>query len=110
MSHTALGNLPFHVLLALADGVPLHGYGIGKDVLERSGGELRPTTGGLYLALKRLQEDGLIARSEAPESPDRRRQYFRITDHGKEAAATEAGRLDQLVKAARDKNLLPRSA
>ena len=60
MSHAALGNLPFHVLLALADGVPLHGYGVGRDVLERSGGELRPTTGGLYLALKRLQEDGTL--------------------------------------------------
>jgi DNA-binding PadR family transcriptional regulator len=110
MSQAALGNLPFHVLLALADGAPLHGYGIGKDVQERSGGALRPTTGGLYLALKRLQEDGLIVRAEAPESPDRRRQYFRITDRGKGAATMEAGRLDQLVQAAKDKNLFPRSA
>ena len=110
MSHAALGNLPFHVLLALAEEVPLHGYGIGKDVQERSGGALRPTTGGLYRALKRLQEDGLIARAEAPESPDQRRQYFRITDQGKDAAATEAARLDELVKAAREKNLFPRSA
>lgn len=110
MSRATLGNLPFHVLLALADGNPLHGYGIGKDVQTRSGGALRPTTGGLYLALKRLQEDGLIARVATPESPDQRRQYFAITDLGREAAATEAARLDRLVQAAKDKNLFPRSA
>ncbi len=110
MPQPSMGNLPFHVLLALAEGAPLHGYGIGKDVLDRSGGELRPTTGGLYLALKRLQEEGWIERVQAPESPDRRRRHFRITELGREAAATEAGRLDRLVKAAKDKHLIPRSA
>jgi len=39
-----LSELAFHILLALADG-PSHGYAIGKDVEDRSGGRLDPATG-----------------------------------------------------------------
>lgn len=58
-------NLSFHILLALGEG-PSHGYAMGKDVEQRSGGRLRPTTGGLYQALRRLGEDGLIERFGHP--------------------------------------------
>ena len=50
-----LSDLALHVMLALGDG-PLHGYGIGKEIEERSGGRLNPTTGGLYQVLKRLAD------------------------------------------------------
>ena len=43
----ALSDLAFHVLLALAN-EPSHGYAIGKEVEEQSGGRLDPTTGTLY--------------------------------------------------------------
>ena len=55
---TTLSDLAFHVLLALGDG-PSHGYAIGKDVDERSGGRLDPTTGALYQVLRRLAEEKL---------------------------------------------------
>ena len=105
-----LGNLPFHVLLALGDGA-LHGYAIGKEIEARSGGALDPTTGALYQALKRLTEDGLVeALAEAPEpSADARRRYFRLTPLGRRVAAAEAARLEGLVAAARQKNLYPAS-
>ena len=45
-----VGNLAFHILLALGDGAA-HGYAIGKDVERRSEGRLDPTTGALYQAL-----------------------------------------------------------
>jgi DNA-binding PadR family transcriptional regulator len=101
-----LGNLPFHILLALGDG-PSHGYAIGKDVEQRSGGKLKPTTGGLYQALRRLGEEGLIQHvPDAPDgSTDSRRQYFQLTELGRRVAALEAHRLHQLVAVARDKNL-----
>ncbi len=101
-----VGNLPFHILLALGDG-PSHGYAIGKDVERRSRGKLNPTTGALYQALKRLREDGLIEPAPGAEarSPDARRQYFKLTALGRQVTQLEAARLDELVTAARNKNL-----
>jgi len=108
-SFLPLSNLSFHILLALGDG-PAHGYAIGKEVEERSGGKLKPTTGGLYQALRRLAEDGLIA-SATPrlgESTDARRQYFKLTGLGKRVAAQEAARLNALITVARQRKLFSR--
>lgn len=101
-----LGNLPFHVLLALGSGTS-HGYALGKEIEERSDGRLRPTTGSLYQALRRLAEDGLIER--APDRPrissDGRRQYFRLTELGRRVARAEAARLHALVRLAAERDL-----
>ena len=43
----ALTDLAFHILIALGNG-PAHGYAIGKDVDEQSGGRLDPSTDTLY--------------------------------------------------------------
>ena len=105
-----LSDLALHVMLALGDG-PLHGYGVGKEIEERSGGRLNPTTGGLYQALKRLAEDGLV--DQAPEaqaeSPDSRRRYFRLTPLGRQVVGLEMERLEELVAVAREKRLFPRA-
>ena len=102
----ALSDLAFHILLALGDG-PSHGYAIGKNVEEQSGGHLDPTTGALYQALRRLADDGLIAAAAGPLETDARRKYFELTDRGRKAAADEAHRLDALVNAARKRKLFP---
>lgn len=104
-----LSDLAFHILLALGDG-PSHGYAIGKDVEERSGGRLDPTTGAMYQALRRLTEDGLIAPADGPGDVDARRKYFTLTRQGRHAAAKEAQRLDALVQAARQRKLYPQRA
>jgi DNA-binding PadR family transcriptional regulator len=105
----ALSDLAFHILLALGEG-PAHGYAIGKDVEERSGGRLDPTTGALYQALRRLAEEGLIAAAQAPEDADERRKYFALTARGRRAAAHEAQRLESLVRTARRRKLYPQRA
>lgn len=105
----ALSDLAFHILLALGDG-PLHGYAIGRDVEEQSGGRLDPTTGALYQALRRLTEAGLIAPAEGPGDADERRNYVALTRLGRRAAANEAERLDSLVRAARQRKLYPQRA
>lgn len=102
----ALSDLAFHVLLALADG-PLHGYAIGKEVEEQSGGRLDPTTGTLYQVLQRLATDGLIIPAKAPRGADERRKYFVLTARGRQAASAETGRLDALVRVARKRKLYP---
>jgi DNA-binding PadR family transcriptional regulator len=105
----ALSDLAFHILLALGEG-PAHGYAIGKDVEEQSGGRLDPTTGALYQALRRLTDEGLIAPADAPADADMRRKYFALTKLGRRATAKEAQRLDGLLRAARQRKLYPQRA
>jgi DNA-binding PadR family transcriptional regulator len=102
-----LTPLEFHVLLALSD-APQHGYAIGRQVEERSEGQLKPGTGSLYQVLRRLREAGLVAPVPAPaRESDARRQYFRLTPEGRKAARAEAARMEGLVSLARSKALLP---
>ena len=93
----------FHVLLALLDG-PRHGYGLMQDVEELSGGELKLGPGTLYTAIKRLRASRLISETDA--DADRRRCY-RLTRKGKSIVEEEARRLQELVRAARKRGLLP---
>jgi len=95
----------FHVLLALADG-PKHGYLILKDVEERTGGEVRLSTGTLYGLIKRFLDDELIV--ETRPDDDRRRPY-KLTALGRDVAEAEAARLEKLVHAARGAKLLARA-
>lgn len=99
-----LTPLSFQVLVALAD-CPRHGYGILKEIEERTGEPFASSTGTLYLALQRLEEEGAIEPTTAPASGDARRRYYRLTAAGREAAASEAARLTRLLAVARDKRL-----
>lgn len=100
----------FQVLIALAD-EERHGYGIMQEVARRTGGTVRLGPGTLYGAIKRMLDERLIEESDErpdPEMDDERRRYYRLTARGRKAAATEAERLAELVRAARAKRLLPR--
>jgi DNA-binding PadR family transcriptional regulator len=96
----------FHVLLALADGSK-HGYLILKDVEERTAGEVRLSTGTLYGLIKRFLDDELIVELAPAAEDDERRRPYRLTALGRDVAAGEAARLEQLVSAARAVRLLP---
>jgi DNA-binding PadR family transcriptional regulator len=98
----------FHVLLALADG-ERHGYGIIKEVEDRSGGTVTLRTGTLYTLLARLKKEGLIAEAGLPEGAepgDDRRRYYELTPLGDEVLKAEARRLEALVIDARRKHVL----
>jgi DNA-binding PadR family transcriptional regulator len=98
----------FHILLALADGEK-HGYGIMKEVTQRTGGSMRLGPGTLYGSIGRMLESGLIEASDErpdPEVDDERRRYYRLTDFGLRVAEAESRRLDQLVQVARLKHVL----
>lgn len=97
----------FHVLLALADG-PKHGYLILKDVDERTGGDVRLSTGTLYGLIKRFLDDELIVELAAEDDGQERRRPYKLTPLGRDVAKAEAVRLEQLVTAARSARLLPR--
>jgi DNA-binding PadR family transcriptional regulator len=107
----ALRGVEFHVLLSLSAG-ERHGYGIIQDIQAR-GETSVPDLGTMYRALARMAEAGLIegsARRPAPDAGDERRHYYRITPGGREAARAEARRLALLMRAARSRGLLARSA
>ena len=95
----------FHILLALAE-EDLHGYGIQRDVLDRTGGGLMLWPAMLYRSLNALAEEGLIEPVEGPdgEPVDERRQYYRITQGGRGRLAEETERMAQWVNAARTRN------
>lgn len=90
------------ILLALASRT-LHGYGIIRDVEERSAGETVLQTGALYRMLRRLLRDALIEECEPPadESHDPRRRYYRLTRRGRLVLDAEIARMSRLVRAAR---------
>ena len=104
---SSLTPLSYQILLALAE-QDRHGYGIIKDIESRGGEDAAPSTGAMYLALQRMDAEGLI--EDAPERPagedDARRRYYRITKHGRAMAELESRRLEALVEAARTRKLL----
>jgi DNA-binding PadR family transcriptional regulator len=99
----------FHLLLALSD-ADRHGYGIAKEVAERTGGRVRLGPGTIYGTLNRMREAGLVDERHAAPGADRggddRRRYYRITSLGRAVARAEASRLLELVDIARDKALI----
>jgi DNA-binding PadR family transcriptional regulator len=104
----ALPSLSFYILLALHDG-PAHGWGIIKRIREITEGQSDPSTGSLYLAMTRLSGAGLIAETKRPagEADDPRRRYYKLTAAGRATARAELFRLEQLVKHARQRRVIP---
>ena len=103
-----LTPIVFHVLLALADG-DRHGYGIIREVDQRTDGLIVLRTGTLYTVMKRLLELDLVEESDerpAPDDDDERRRYYRLTPFGKVVSEAEARRLEGVVALARDKRVL----
>lgn len=92
----------FHILLALAGG-PLHGYGVLRDVRERTDGAVRLGTGTLYTAIARLDALGLVqesGRRPAAKHDDDRRTYYQLTPLGRSVLQAETARLEALVRLA----------
>jgi DNA-binding PadR family transcriptional regulator len=89
-----------HILLTLVDG-PRHGYGIAKDVGERTDGDVKLGPGTLYGTLGRMVDAGLAKEASASDGADDRRRYYRITPLGRDVIALEARRLAAIVAVAR---------
>ena len=105
-SFLPLPNLSLHILLALGDGAA-HGWAIIKRIRELTEGSSNPSSGSLYLAMVRLESEGLIEESAAPHpGEDERRRYYRLTALGRDVARAEARRLARLVRRARAVDLL----
>src|SRR3954464_2574998 len=89
----------FLILTALA-ARPLHGYGIIQAVTGLSAGDVTLRAGTLYGALDRLTPQSLIAVDKEEAADGRLRRYYRLTDSGAAALATQIERLRRNATAA----------
>ena len=107
-SFLPLTPVVFQILLALTD-QERHGYGIMKEVSERTGGAVTLRPGTLYRAVSRLLLDRLIEESDwrpDPEEDDERRRYYRLVSLGRQVAEAEARRMEVILHSAYSKALI----
>lgn len=99
----------FHLLLSLAREMR-HGYAMMQEVEERTGGRLKVGPSSLYYALGRLEDDGLIVETQAPDDGgtphEERRRYYRLSERGRSRLASEAAALADIVAHARTSGVL----
>jgi PadR family transcriptional regulator, regulatory protein PadR len=76
------GTLDFLILKTLT-WQPMHGYGIARWILERSGDELQIEEGTLYPALHRLEDKRLIEAEWGVSENNRRAKFYRLTIAGR---------------------------
>jgi DNA-binding PadR family transcriptional regulator len=112
-----LTPVAMNILLALAD-EERHGYGIGVEVRERTGGRMRLGPGTLYGSIERMVDGGLIEESEGSPKEEtdvsrgydaERRRYYRLTGFGRRVLAAELARLEGVVRTAQAKGFHPTS-
>ena len=89
----------FLILTALA-AEPTHGYGVIRAVEQLSQGEVVLRPGTLYGALDRLAEQGLVEIDREEAVDGRLRRYYRLTESGAAALATQVHRLRRNADAA----------
>lgn len=104
---TPLTPAMLHILLAIAGGAH-HGYGIMREVAERTDGAMELGAGTLYRSIKKmLAAEWIREAGEAePNSLGPARREYSITAAGREVAAGEIRQLRGLVEWARDSEVL----
>ncbi|WP_051799976.1 PadR family transcriptional regulator [Catenuloplanes japonicus] len=88
----AMREPTFWILTALVDQAR-HGYGIIREVTALSDASVTLQAGTLYAALDRLAAEGLVEIDREETVDGRPRRYYRLTDDGATALATETTRL-----------------
>lgn len=103
-----LKHSTYQVLLALADGVLLHGYAIMQAVSEMTDGRETILPGTLYAALARMVDEKLVEEREGAADPSGgpRRRYYRRTPFGRAVARAESERLRALLDIALAQKIL----
>lgn len=89
----------FYILYCLQQ--PQHGYGIGQQVKQMTGGELVISAGTMYGTLSKMEKDGLIAFVREEE----KRKLYQITSLGTEILKLEIHRIERLYKNSKGENV-----
>ena len=98
-AYLPLTETTFYILLCLSSG-PRHGYAIIKDSAVLSDNRITMSTGTLYGAIKRLLEQGWIIRMDDPQpnTTDRERKAYALTDLGRSILNAEILRLREIIQ------------
>ncbi len=94
----------FQLLVSLVRS-PAHGYGLKRDIEERTEGAMRLGAGTLYTGLQRMEREGLIRETQAPadleEEASSRWRFYAVTELGRRVLEAELQRLEADVRHAR---------
>lgn len=80
-----------------------HGYDLRKTILERTDGALDADVGGMYRALRRLEEQGAVVSCWSEDGAGPRRREYELTESGVQLAEQwleamrQRARLDALL-------------
>ena len=88
----------FYILYCLQQ--PQHGYGLGQQVKQMTGGDLVISAGTMYGTLSKMEKDGLIAFVREEE----KRKLYQITSLGTEILELEIHRIERLYKNSKGEN------
>ncbi len=87
-SDVVQGTLSMLILKTLAL-EPMHGYGIAVRLEQMSKGTFRINAGSLFVALQRLQREGLIKNEWKATENSRRAKYYTLTQQGRRRLDSE---------------------
>ena len=87
-SDVVQGTLSMLILKTLAL-EPMHGYGIAVRLEQMSKGTFRINAGSLFVALQRLQREGLIKDEGKATENSRRAKYYTLTQQGRRRLDSE---------------------
>jgi transcriptional regulator len=76
------------MLLAVLETGPSYGYAIVKELNKRARGILQLGEGTIYPVLHRMEEKRLISASWRTADNNKQRKYYRLTNKGRKALAT----------------------
>jgi transcriptional regulator len=93
------GTLTVLILKAVS-GRPLHGYGIGRWIRDRSSEVLSVQEGVLYIALQRLKSKGWLDESWGTTGTGREAKFYRLTPAGRKHLNAELRRWRSHTEAA----------
>ena len=77
------------LILKMLDLEPMHGYGIAVRLEQMSQGVFRLNGGSLFVAVQRLQRDGLIRGEWKATENSRRAKYHALTEKGQRRLNSE---------------------
>src|SRR4029450_3034532 len=90
MKNELLHGEPGVMILKTLSWGRMHGYGIGRWIMEQGGDALRIEEGSLYPALYRLERKGLIDAEWGLSEKNRKAKYYRLTPKGRRALHPDA--------------------
>ena len=89
----------FYILFCLR--TENHGYNIGQQVKQMTGGELSISPGTMYGTLSKMEKDGLIQFLREED----KRKFYRITELGTEILELEQKRIERLYRNSRGESI-----